>query len=263
MKYLLIALMLLSPVAADAQRPNRARANVQKMLDRSNHDAGQAQQPKPRSPRAEALGRSVEEVRMPAGWNPPARRQPGDTHTERNRWPQMHRPGWKPDRFRTRRPFGGYYAVPFTAYGYGFYTPGPVAAAESEAPPPPVEERSTTMTRGLLRLEITPASGLDYYVDGIFIGNSSTLGSDIELNAGPRRVEVRAAGYKPLVFDVRIAVGRETVFRATMEPLVQPQAPQATGNRTMYIIPGCYVGNSAPSPNGLRPGCDIRNLITK
>lgn len=197
---------------------------------------------------------------MPAGWNTPALKQHGITHG--NRWSQMHRPGWRPDRFPGWRPYGNYYATPYSGYGWGFYptTPG---AGESEAPPPPVEETSTTMTTGLLRLEVTPASGLDYYVDGVFIGSSSTLGTEFELNAGARRLEIRAAGYKSLVFDVRIAVGRETVLRAVMEPITQPQPPAAAGNRTMYIIPGCYVGNAPPSANRLRPGCDIEKLVTR
>ena len=201
---------------------------------------------------------------MPAGWNTPALTPHGITHG--NRWSQMHRPGWKPGRFPNRFPGGTYYTSPYTSYGYGwgYYPPWPGGPAESEAAPPPVEETSTTMTTGLLRLEITPASGLDYYVDGVFIGNSSTLGLEFELNAGARRVEVRSAGYKPLVIDVRISVGRETVFRAALEPLVQPQAPApAGGNRSMYIIPGCYVGNAPPVADRLRAGCDINKLVTR
>jgi hypothetical protein len=271
MKYFVIALMLLYPIEADAQRANRARATGRSNTATSGAPQQHAQQakshqPKPRSARAEALSRSVEEVRMPAGWNTPAVKPPSLRNGDHDWRRPAHRPAWRPDRFPHRWPGGSYYTTPYSGYvgyGWGFYPPWPDGAAESEAPPPPIEETSTTATRGLLRLEITPASGLDYYVDGVFIGNSSTLGSDIELNAGARRVEVRAAGYKPLVFDVRIAVGRETTFRGVMEPLVQPQAPQATGNRTMYIIPGCYVGNSPPSAAGLRAGCDINKLITK
>ena len=288
MKYFVIALVLMYPLAADAQRPNHARANVQKMIARSNNSGstqpstpappprhvqppGQArhaqqsrhaQQP-PRSARAEALSRSVEEVRMPAGWNTPAPNQPGTMHG--NRWPHV-RPGWRPDRFRNRFPGGTYYTSPYYSYGYGwgYYPPWPGGPVESESAPPPVEETWTTMTTGVLRLEISPATGLDYYVDGVFIGNSQTLGTEFTLNAGARRLEVRAAGYKTLVIDVRISVGRETIFRGALEPLVQPQPPApATGNRAMFIIPGCYVGNSAPQADRLRPGCDINKLITR
>jgi hypothetical protein len=243
-------------------RSSDQSAGQQQSAGRQHRGAGRHQQPT-RSARAEALSRSVDEVRMPAGWNTPASKPHGITHG--NTWSQMHRGGWRPGRFPNRFPGGTYYSTPYAGFGYGwgFYPPWPGGPAEPEAPPPPVEEISTTATTGVLRLEVTPASGLEYYVDGIFIGNSSTLGSDIELNAGARRVEVRAAGYKPLVFDVRIVVGRETVFRATMEPLVQPQAPPATGQRTMYIIPGCYLGNAPPSPAGLRSGCDINKLITR
>ena len=38
---------------------------------------------------------------------------------------------------------------------------------------------------------------------------------------------------------------------------------QASGNRAMYIIPGCYMGNAPPTPGELRAGCDINRLITR
>jgi hypothetical protein len=118
-------------------------------------------------------------------------------------------------------------------------------------------------TTGVLRLEVTPASGLQYYVDGLYFGSSSNLGTILEMNAGPRRIEVRAPGYKPLVFDTRIVAGSETTFRAALEPLVQQPPPQASGNPTMFIIPGCYMGNARPSAGQLRDGCDINRLITR
>ena len=115
----------------------------------------------------------------------------------------------------------------------------------------------------MLRLEITPASGLEYYVDGLYFGSSSNVGTLLEMNPGPRRIEVRAAGYKSLVFDTRIYAGSETTFRAAMEPLTQQPPAQPTGNRTMFIIPGCYMGNAPPSAGELRAGCDINRLVTK
>jgi hypothetical protein len=256
MRVIAIALLLLIPITADAQR-------------RSHSSRGST-----RSARAEALARSPEEVRLPAGSRTPARQLPGlrtrDRHFPFDRGPRHRRP-WRSDnrfdnRFSDRMPFGfgalgGYYA-PNAGYGYGFYAPDTDVADEDAAREGDV---STTSTTGLLRLEVTPASGLDYYVDGVFIGTSSNLGSQFELNAGARRVEVRAAGYNPLVFDVRLIEGRETTFRGSLEPLTRTASPppQATGNRTMFIIPGCYMGNSRPSQNELRDGCDIKRLITR
>ena len=234
MRYFAIALLLLAPITAEAQRPSAAR-------------------------------KYVEEVRRYYNQPPPDTARPRDHRDRRDhgdqskRWPQTHRPRWKGQQFHRPLPFGSYYAVPSFGYGFGYFGP----AEESYTPPPPRPEREKMLTTGALRLEITPATGLDYYVDGIYIGNSSNLGTQLQLNAGPRRIEVRAAGYKPLVFDTRIVAGSETTFRGTLEPLTQPLPPQATGNRTMFIIPGCYMGNSRPTAGELRPGCDINKLITR
>lgn len=248
MRYIAIALLLLFPIAANAQAPNRARAYVNEVRERSS-----ASTTRPRDDRASQ--------------QPPARQQ-GNVrqrdHRDQDRWPQTHRPFFKAQRFRHQMPFGSYYAVPSFGYGFGYFGP----AAEERYERGGRDDGRTTpgrvVTTGVLRLEITPASGLEYYVDGLYFGSSSNLGTLLEMNPGPRRIEVRAAGYKPLVFDTRIYAGSETTFRAAMEPLAQPQPPPpATGNRTMFIIPGCYMGNARPSPGELRAGCDIKRLITR
>src|SRR5687768_7696569 len=103
------------------------------------------------------------------------------------------------------------------------------------------------MTKALSRLEFTPAiGGMESYADALLIGSTSTVGMEFELNAGARQVEVRARGYKPLVFDARIDEGRITTLRGMLEPMEQPQPPRNPGNRVMYVIPGCYIGNSKP-----------------
>jgi hypothetical protein len=38
-------------------------------------------------------------------------------------------------------------------------------------------------------------------------------------------------------------------------PIVVP-----TGSRTLYVIPGCYLGNVPPDETRLRAGCDISKL---
>ena len=240
MRYFAIALLLLVPMTADAQQPNRARKYVEQVRERSSANAGQTRDDR---------SRQQNHVR------------PRD-HRDQDRWPQTHRPFFKPQRFRHQMPFGSYYAVPSYGYGFGYFGP----AAEERYEPRGRDERTTpgrVITTGVLRLEITPASGLEYYVDGLYFGSSSNLGTLLEMNPGPRRIEVRAAGYKPLVFDTRIYAGSETTFRATLEPLMQQPPAQPTGNRTMFIIPGCYMGNAAPTPGELRPGCDINRLVTK
>ena len=241
MRYIAIALLLLVPVAADAQRPNAAR--------RYNQEVRARQAPPP-----------------PGFHNPLYQRDHRNRrdHRDFDRWPQTHRSRWKGQSPGYQYPFGSYYAVPGYGYGYGFgyFSPAPengydsARYAQPEIPQQPV-------STGMLRLEITPASALSYYVDGLYIGSSSDLGMQFSLNPGARRVEVRATGYKPLVFDTRITAGQITTFRAALEPLTQPQAPQATGNPTMFIIPGCYMGNARPTASELRRGCDIKKLVTR
>lgn len=61
---------------------------------------------------------------------------------------------------------------------------------------------------------------------------------------------------------------------AAPEPPVAPAEPEAepalppppivlpTGSRTIYLIPGCYLGNVPPDASRLRAGCDIGRLKT-
>src|SRR5687767_13930992 len=171
----LIVLLLVSlPLAAEAQRRGRPQS-----------------QSRARSPRAEALAppRGLAEALLPAG----SRRHPTPRfdmpYDQWRRWPQTERGWWRHQRFG-RQPFGplrqgygvqgSFYAVPYT--GFSPYAPGGetcVPPAEAAAP--------VAMTKGLVRLELTPATAADYYVDGMLIGSSSTLGTQFELNAGARR----------------------------------------------------------------------------
>ncbi len=263
MRFIALSLLLLIPVTADAQRPNRARQNVERML--ANAQADQSSRTRTRADDRRSEPQHTDRQRAD---RPRTDRQRMDhdrddrDHRDRSKWAPANRSRGNA-RLRGNYWAGSFYALPNTGYGFGFYSPTPEAVEDAR---PREAYNTTTSTTGLLRLEVTPSSGLDYYVDGVFIGSSSNLGSDLELNAGARRVEVRAAGYKSLVFDVRLVEGRETIFRGSLESLTQtapPPPPQPTGSRTMFIIPGCYVGNSPPAQSALRSGCDIKNLVTK
>ena len=45
---------------------------------------------------------------------------------------------------------------------------------------------------------------------------------------------------------------------AVAEPT--PPPPQPTGSKTLYLIPGCYMGNVSPKDMKLPPGCDLSKL---
>lgn len=251
MRYMVVLLALTLTTAAEAEQRQRGSRPARNTP----------------TPRAEALSRNIPpRLLLPAGSDrfPTDRRRmffPG------GRRPGFHKPGWS-------RPGagyshfggyagGGYYAGGYYALPYSDYYPDEDA---SQAPPPPELEvaESTTLTTGILSLDVTPPSGLQYYVDGVFVGTSSDLGSEFPVNAGARRIEIRANGYKPMVFDARFAPGRTVTQRGALERVPDSSTlPRATGSRTMYVIPGCFIGNTRPEASALPKGCDIRKLTTR
>ena len=242
MRYLVVLIVLLLPINAGAEQRSRSQRPAQ---------TPRATQPKAVIPSSVA----------------PIERRRLDMRGERSHssWRRWHQQGQMPAwRFRrgSRYPFfgGSYYALPYSGY-YGFY-PGEDAGYSTA--PPAESELASMRTAGTLRLDITPATGLQYYVDGMYIGSSSDLGTEFEVNAGARRIEVRAEGYKPVVFDARFVPGGLVTRRGALEPL-QDSAPlpRAAGNRTMFVIPGCFMGNARPDPGSLPKGCDIARLITR
>ena len=176
----------------------------------------------------------------------------------------------KPDHDRRRRRTDVVF-VPYPAYGYGYTsglpyymgttTVGTPAVAPAPPPPPPSDI-------GYLRLEVEPASLLQIYVDGVFIGTPADIGGDLELRSGSHRIEVRAPGHDSLTFDARIEADRGITYRGTLRAIdAQPLAPLApipvpSGSKTLYVIPGCYLGNVLPDATRLPAGCDVSRMKT-
>ena len=176
------------------------------------------------------------------------------------------------------------YFNPGTTYSYGvesttYITPAPPGIVV----PPPAPEIET----GFLRLEVEPRQLLQVFVDGLYIGTPADLGDEFELRLGARRIELRAPGYRTLIFDTQIVPDRTIVYRGALEPIttaapvtpapiapaapVAPDAPAARDARdapdavrsTIYMIPGCYIGNVAPTADMVRAGCDLSKVITR
>ena len=152
---------------------------------------------------------------------------------------------------------GGYYGTPY----FGDYPPDD---APQTAPNEMDVEPAAMRSAGLLRLDITPATDLQYFIDGMFMGSSAELGTEFAVNAGARRIEIRATGYKSMMFDARFIPGETVTRRGALEPIQEASAlPRATGSKTMYVIPGCFMGNARPDPHALPKGCDIKRLVTR
>lgn len=263
MKYLAVLLLVAVPATAVAEQRQRGSSRPAARQQATSPATPGAVPPRAVSPRHVPQPR-IGQPLQPAGWqwyvNGP------------RRGPRIDSPllpagqqwfGWRGDGRRERHWQGGWYNPYGVGVGYGYGAGYPAAEYVDERynqlPPAQV------MTKGLLRLDVTPSTGLQYYVDDAFFGTSQDLGLEFELNAGARHVEIRAPGYRPLVFDTRIEVGEVVTYRGALEPLTEAQArmPQATGNKTIYVIPGCYIGNAPPKAANLRKGCDIKRVTTR
>jgi hypothetical protein len=164
------------------------------------------------------------------------------------------------------------YLVP--AYGWPyFYIPTAVATPQSGAPAEPPKRQNARPSTGRLRLDVTPDAVLQLYVDGYYVGTSVDVNGELKLEAGPHRLEIRAAGYEPVAVEVNIPAGRSITYRGALtasKPLQEPSAAAPAGvapaaaaePMVVYVIPGCYIGNVPPSEAGLPATCDAARAIT-
>jgi hypothetical protein len=160
---------------------------------------------------------------------------------------------------RTRVPF--VYVVP--AYDWPLMAVAQPAADTGVSSPPPASATPPS-TSGRLRLDIDAADPVQVFVDGYYAGTLSELNNELDIEPGPHRVEMRAAGYEPLSVDVRLPAGRSISYRAALTPSAASVTPETAAPRTtIYFIPGCYLGNVHPSEVSLPAGCDLSQLVIR
>jgi PEGA domain len=107
---------------------------------------------------------------------------------------------------------GGYYGAgyydPWYDPWYGSY-PGYGGGGYSQ---------SSFSDEGSLRLKIKPRDA-EVYVDGLFVGIVDEFDGTFQrlhIDSGVHRIEVRAAGYETLIFDVRIVPDRKTTYQGEL-----------------------------------------------
>jgi hypothetical protein len=131
----------------------------------------------------------------------------------------------------------------------------------------PAVSATPRIAQGGLRFESSPGSA-QIYVDGRYVGvidDFGLSGRALDLDEGAHRVELRAAGYATLDFDVAITAYQTTRYRGELQrlsqeapaPAVTPVSPARP--KMTYVIPNCYAGDRPPS-RALPRGCDIRQL---
>jgi len=159
------------------------------------------------------------------------------------------------------------YVLPTYGYaGLPITTTYETTPAQPSMPAAPQVAPGPRVSLGALRLEVEPRESLQIFVDGVFVGTPADLGDDLEMTTGPHRIELRARGYRTQAFDVGIIEDHSITYRGTLDrdPAAAPAAASAkpAGSKTMYVIPGCYMGNVSPKEMSLPAGCDISKLTT-
>ena len=102
--------------------------------------------------------------------------------------------------------YGGYYGGLFDPWGYGYGYPGDYYAM-------------AFADDGALRLKVKP-NDASVYVDGYFAGRVDDFDGifqRLRIGPGPHRIEVRADGYEPLFFDVRILPDRTITYSGELK----------------------------------------------
>jgi hypothetical protein len=107
--------------------------------------------------------------------------------------------------------YGGFYD-PFYYPGYGGYGyPGYAYPTSSY----------TSGFEGSLRLKIKPRDA-QVFVDGYYAGvvdEFDGVFQRLHVEAGPHRIEIRAAGFEPLIFDVRVQFDETTNLEGELQRL--------------------------------------------
>jgi len=116
----------------------------------------------------------------------------------------------------------GYYPV-YTGFGYVYYDPFWGGAGYYSGYGASGGRYSSRDDRdydiGSLRLKVEPSHG-EVYVDGLYRGvvdDFDGVFQRLKLEAGAHRLEIRAAGYQTLVFDVLVTPGETTTYRGDLK----------------------------------------------
>ena len=104
--------------------------------------------------------------------------------------------------------YGGYYGGYYDPW-FGGYDPQPGYSGTSLS------------DEGALRLKIKPREA-EVYVDGYYVGivdDFDGIFQKLHIESGNHRIEVRAPGYEPLTFDVRITPDHSTTYHGELKKI--------------------------------------------
>lgn len=123
------------------------------------------------------------------------------------------------------RPYAyGYYPLFHTGFGYFYYDPywtfnDPYGYYGYGAYGRRDDRGDRDYNIGSLRLKVDPKNA-EVYVDGLYRGIVNEFDGvfqRLKIEAGAHRLEIRAPGYRPLVFDVLVTPGETTTYRGDLK----------------------------------------------
>ena len=155
-----------------------------------------------------------------------------------------------------------------------FGWPGWPYLPNAEFPSSPSPPSPPPMNQALGRLLLRLHSGVDpqIFVDGYYVGLFSDIAGELILDAGAHTIQLHEEGFRDARVDVRIPIDGTITYDVTLQrveaaplpsaPPVAPASSPAPVPTTIYVVPGCYIGNVPPQQVTLPAGCDGRGSIT-
>jgi len=166
--------------------------------------------------------------------------------------------------FRQRVGSMAFVGMPIVVYAVPQYVT-PLAVA---APAPRAQlQFETQAITGSLVLQVQPPNA-QLFVDGYYVGmpeDFDGVRGELQLEPGPHKIELIAPAYENVTFNVRIAANQTVRYENAMKPAAAapppPPAPPIVP-KTIYLIPGCYLGDVPPKDAHLPATCDLTRVVT-
>jgi hypothetical protein len=161
------------------------------------------------------------------------------------------------------------------AFGWPYpYLPGTAAPSAPSPALPPVPPPAT----GRVHLDLQSGIDPQIYVDGYYVGLLSDTSGALTLDAGAHTIELREDGFETLRVDLQVPEDGVITYRGELKrPGGADGRPSGAGDprqrsadlsgpreippTTIYVIPGCYVGNVRPADAVLPAGCNLDRAI--
>jgi hypothetical protein len=122
----------------------------------------------------------------------------------------------------------------------------------------------------MLRLELRSGVDPQIFIDGYYVGlYSDALGGELTVDAGAHTIELHEDGYDPLRADIEVPQHGIVTYVAELK-WNAPSSPRVEDSRpfsppplptTIYVIPGCYVGNVPPRDVRLPGACNPADAV--